>query len=93
MRKAAAVLLIALILVGLNGCSNGHGKPKEVSDNTYNTTIKIIEVIDEYLDFEIDAKEALERFKRLENRLDRSGVNSEDTPIHQIGRASCRERV
>lgn len=89
MKKVASVFLAALLLI--TGCStqsaNKKWKPQHVSDNIKPYAEKALEVIDQYLAFEISLKEFSASIEELHNRLDWDDCeenNSADTAVCSI---------
>lgn len=70
MRKLSGVLVLWIII--LCTIAIGCGKPSSLSDSNYNIAIHIINTVDEYLDLELDVKDAKEQIKYLEKRYDYS---------------------
>ena len=69
MKKVIAILL-SIFLVVLSACSNEPKPSDRYSENTVNGVVKAIEIIDEFLEYEISAKEASEKLKDIADRID-----------------------
>lgn len=69
-RKLSGVLVLWIII--LCAIATGCGKPSSLSDSNYNIAIHIINTVDEYLDLELDVKDAKEEIEYLEKRYDYS---------------------
>ena len=69
------IILCLVLVFALSGCG---GKPKGLSDKSYDTAKMAISVADEYLDLKIEAKDAEAKLERLKDRLsDEKDIDSE----------------
>lgn len=71
------ILILALVLTG---CSKG--KPNDISEAHYKYGLKALEIVDEYLDFNITAKNAREKIDALTNESDSLPKTEFKSPDH-----------
>lgn len=65
-KRLIGSLLAGILCLGLlSGC--GDKIPEGMSEEVYNNGVKLIEVIDQYLDLEIDEEEAKDKLDRLDS--------------------------
>ena len=76
-RVVFCVLVMALVLTG---CSEG--KPSNISEAHYKYGLKALEIVDEYLDFNITAKNAREKIDALTNESDSLPKTEFKSPDH-----------
>ncbi len=75
MKKTISLLVICLIIF-LVGC-----KPSDVTDEYYDAGIRVLEIVDSYLDFKIDSDTAYERINSINENLDEAKDLTTDSNI------------
>ncbi|WP_455683628.1 hypothetical protein [Thomasclavelia sp.] len=73
MKKLLSVLLVFGLCLGLTGCG-GSSKPDDMTDESYDTGIKILEITDKYLDGEIDKDEAANSIRSMMDDFSGDGI-------------------
>ena len=89
MKKILAMgLILALCL-----CGCGSKGLKGIPQDTYDDMVKITEIVDEYLDLEMDADEAQEKIEQLRGRIHLEFIDEEDTEVNLLILDSCLNAI
>lgn len=72
MKKVFSVLLCCFMIFGLMGC--GSSKPDDMTDESYNTGVKVLDIADKYLDDKIDKEEAANSIRALMDEFSGDGI-------------------
>lgn len=72
MKKLFGVLLCCFMVFGLFGC--GSSKPDDMTDASYNTGVKVLEIADKFLDEKIDRDEARNSIAALMDDFSGDGI-------------------
>lgn len=89
MKKILAMgLILALCL-----CGCGSKGLKGIPQDTYDDMVKITEIVDEYLDLEMDADEAQEKVEQLNGRIHLEFIDEEDTEADLVMLESCLDHL
>lgn len=67
MKKMLVLLIVILLTASVVGCGEN---PNELNEDVYDIGCKVVDICEEYLDTDIDAKEAADRIGRLDEQLE-----------------------
>lgn len=73
MKKVLSFLLVLGLCLGLTGCG-GSSKPDDMTNESYDTGVKVLEVADKYLDDKIDKDEAADSIRSVMDGFEGDGV-------------------
>ncbi|EGG83564.1 hypothetical protein HMPREF9477_00939 [Lachnospiraceae bacterium 2_1_46FAA] len=79
MKKKLLTLLMALTLSASIIACGGKKLPDGMSQDTYDTGIKALEIMDKYNDADIDADEADKRLEALSDKLDSLELSDDES--------------
>lgn len=80
--KSVLLILLAVFTTVVTSCG---GKPSTISDEHYQYGKKAIEIIDSYLDYDIDADAAHQQLEKLTERKGTLPQTEFDDPTHSSG--------
>lgn len=72
MKKIFSLMLCCFMIFGLIGC--GSSKPDNMTDESYNTGVKTLEIADKFLDGKIDKDEAADSIRSIIDDFSGDGV-------------------
>jgi hypothetical protein len=73
MKKTFYFFIVCLLLINILGCTNNH-IPEDMSYDSYKTGIKVLEIVDQYFERQLNRKEANRCIGELMSEFKGSGI-------------------